>query len=85
MLSAILWTVGIVVIVLVVIGIPYVLAGYAQYTVQNAVSGVLPVDVLKSPQIEQLSSCIPAQDIADLGSNAVCCFTCAYGIAASRS
>jgi LMBR1 domain-containing protein 1 len=71
LLSSTLWTLAIVIIVLVVIGIPYILAGFAQYTVQNAVSGVLPVNTLADPgTVEQLSSCIPVQDTVDLGPNA---------------
>lgn len=49
MLSSILWTVAIVIIVLVVIGIPYIFGGYARYTVQTAVSGMLPVSELNDP------------------------------------
>lgn len=49
MLSATLWTVGIVIIVLVIIGIPYIFGGYARYQVQGARSGMLPVADLSTP------------------------------------
>ena len=70
LLSAFLWTLAIVIIVIVVIGIPYILAGYATYVFQPATSGTLSVSVLNTPAKEQLSNCIPVRDAIDAGANA---------------
>lgn len=71
LLSAFLWTLGIVIIVIVIIGIPYILAGYATYIFQPATSGTYSVSVLSTPANQQLSSCIPVRDDnVDVGINA---------------
>ncbi len=72
LLSATLWTLAIVIIVVVIIGIPYILAGFANYTVQIAISGVESVSKLAPGQLvpDQFSSCIRVLDRPDLGVNA---------------
>jgi len=46
LLSATLWTLAIVAIVLAVIGIPYIFGGYARYDVDPAFSGVADASLL---------------------------------------
>lgn len=70
LLSSFLWTLAIVIIVVVVIGIPYILAGFATYKYEPAYSGLQPVSILNSAQVLQLSNCIPVQDVVDVGTNA---------------
>jgi len=70
LLSAFLWTLAIVIIVIVVIGIPYILAGFATYTFEPAISGLANVGILNTVGAATLSNCIPATNAGDLGVNA---------------
>ncbi|KAI3435533.1 hypothetical protein D9Q98_001598 [Chlorella vulgaris] len=56
-LSGFLWALGTVFVVGMLIGIPYAFVGYAEYDVQGAVSGLLPVSYLEDPSYNY-SRCI---------------------------